>query len=138
MTSFGKQVRAAREKRGYTQLSLAYRTELVPSTVSDIELDKNLPTFLVAVRLAKELHATFVIDCKGSPVVLSARGFQVSKARARLEGNAEPQPEQPEPVVPDGDPAPDGDSQSAPEPGDLGDSDERDEETWEEGWGQRG
>lgn len=85
MMSFGKQVRKFRTRRQYSMLSLAYRANISQSTLSGIELDKRLPDLGTVLALARELRASFVFDSGGTPIVVTAHGFTVTKHRVKLD-----------------------------------------------------
>lgn len=55
---FGRRLRAAREKKGLTQLELAKRLHLGESTISFYELGKREPNYETLIKLAAELDTT--------------------------------------------------------------------------------
>ena len=50
-----KTVKQWREERGLTQLTVAFRTGLTPSTISNIETGRNQPRVAVAIKIAEVL-----------------------------------------------------------------------------------
>ncbi len=52
---FGPQLRLARERKGWSQTTLALRAGFQPSAISHFELGRRDPTLTNAVRLARAL-----------------------------------------------------------------------------------
>jgi len=55
-TGFGKALKSARRAKGFTQMQLAERAGMHPTTISGFELGKREPTLLVIWTLANALE----------------------------------------------------------------------------------
>ncbi len=79
--TLGKQLRIARNGRGWTQQALANRVGLSLPTIWSLEADKGQPHLATVRRVVAELGTTLEFNERGRLVVLKSSGLPNEKAK---------------------------------------------------------
>ena len=79
--TLGKQLRIARNARGFTQQALANRAGLSLPTIWGLEADRTKPDLATVLKVVAELGATLEFNEGGRLVTVKSSGLQNEKAK---------------------------------------------------------